>query len=313
MQIIAKPTADPIGDLVRALPLPHPAVLQSTVNQLSVRHRGTPRGSTANTQAIDKTLQSVQEQLYSKRVEDLLQKAGIDNAPVDLYRIAETLYLGVHEASLDGIDGCIVSMGEVGAILLNSDNYNRHRRRFTLAHEIGHFLLHRNIQRTYSDTDATMNDYHTREEHEANIFAAILLMPASLLPHNFGVEKPSFEQAKRLQEVFDVSLVAALRRMVSQSNWGCALVVSQDSKIKWSARSEFFYGWIPSRVHHLSGAAQLMESDELPEIVDTLPAQVWLELSTRKDDDERQYIREHSRRMGDGYVYTLLSLPDSVS
>jgi Zn-dependent peptidase ImmA (M78 family) len=59
------------------------------------------------------------------------------------------------------------------------------RRRFTLAHEIGHFCMHRATnQTTFIDTKATMNrseSYWNRFESEANNFAAELLMPADLI------------------------------------------------------------------------------------------------------------------------------------
>jgi hypothetical protein len=59
------------------------------------------------------------------------------------------------------------------------------RRRFTLAHEIGHFCMHRSDSKmTFIDTKSTMNrseSYWDSNESEANNFAADLLMPAHLI------------------------------------------------------------------------------------------------------------------------------------
>ena len=60
---------------------------------------------------------------------------------MDLGIIADELYLYVQEVPLDGIDGCIVHNEDVGVILINSLVEHEYRRRFTLAHEIGHFML----------------------------------------------------------------------------------------------------------------------------------------------------------------------------
>jgi len=59
------------------------------------------------------------------------------------------------------------------------------RRRFTAAHELGHFLLHRGAMgRFRADTDATLQEADGRVademEREANRFAAELLMPAEV-------------------------------------------------------------------------------------------------------------------------------------
>jgi hypothetical protein len=59
------------------------------------------------------------------------------------------------------------------------------RRRFTAAHELGHFVMHRaTMGRFRADTDATLreaiDDVADRMEREANRFAAELLMPAEV-------------------------------------------------------------------------------------------------------------------------------------
>jgi Zn-dependent peptidase ImmA (M78 family) len=86
--------------------------------------------------------------------------------------------------------------------MLERDNNNKYtisvnaahhpnRRRFTLAHEIGHYILHRKLvqdgvddDRAYRSTQA--GKYHNtligpREETEANKFAASVLMPFDLI------------------------------------------------------------------------------------------------------------------------------------
>src|SRR6185312_1358666 len=59
------------------------------------------------------------------------------------------------------------------------------RRRFTLAHEIGHYCLHLNdVTREFVDNRKTMSrssSYWDKYEAEANNFAAQLLMPKNLV------------------------------------------------------------------------------------------------------------------------------------
>jgi predicted transcriptional regulator len=65
------------------------------------------------------------------------------------------------------------------------------RRRFTIAHEIGHFRMHLPMQGVFLDRpqdvvelssdDATADNDHLRREREANVFARALLMPEPLV------------------------------------------------------------------------------------------------------------------------------------
>jgi len=115
-----------------------------------------------------------------------------DSPPVDVDRIAELLGILVSDAPRFDIDDVNI----VGKITLEKDqparvwlnpteNSYTPRRRFTLAHELGHFCMHRATnQTTFVDTKATMNrseSYWNRLESEANSFAAELLMPAGLI------------------------------------------------------------------------------------------------------------------------------------
>jgi IrrE N-terminal-like domain len=84
----------------------------------------------------------------------------------------------------DGLAGFVFTAGRVGwAFVSASDPLPR--RRFSAAHELGHFVLHRaTMGRFRADTDATLreaeDDVADRMEREANRFAAELLMPADV-------------------------------------------------------------------------------------------------------------------------------------
>jgi len=46
-----------------------------------------------------------------------------------------------------------------------------------------------------------LHDYTTTVEAEANMFAAMLLMPQSILPQGYGRKKPTLEQADDLSKL----------------------------------------------------------------------------------------------------------------
>jgi hypothetical protein len=95
--------------------------------------------------------------------------------------------------------------------------------------------------------------------------------------------------------------------MIRQSNWACAIVVTKDGVVKWSARSQFFDGWISRQLHPWSAAAGLLKSEGREEAEDVVPAQVWIEAASPDEEQQEQVLREQSRRMGEGYVYTLIT------
>lgn len=99
-------------------------------------------------------------------VEDLARAEGI--------KIARTPFKGTQS-------GFALSQGEVRVIGVNSLT-SRRRQRFTIAHELGHLVLHskdliidHSVRVNWRDERSSMGT--DREEVEANAFAAELLMP----------------------------------------------------------------------------------------------------------------------------------------
>jgi hypothetical protein len=84
----------------------------------------------------------------------------------------------------DRLAGFVFAAGRVGWAFVNAADPVP-RRRFTAAHELGHFVLHRRTMgRFRGDTDATLReadeDVADQMEREANRFAVELLMPAEV-------------------------------------------------------------------------------------------------------------------------------------
>ena len=126
-------------------------------------------------------------------VKELLDKMGVRAAPVPVEKIAE--FLGarlVYEPARQGeeVYGMLYRDEGQPVIGVNSSNHI-HRQRFTVAHEIGHLLLHKGDE--YIDTPKVhYRDFLSglaidNEEIEANGFAAELLMPREFLEKSLQV------------------------------------------------------------------------------------------------------------------------------
>lgn len=110
--------------------------------------------------------------------------------PIDVERICKFLHINiekVNSSSDDFVGKVSRDQDNKGVITLNMlHNEYEPRRRFTIAHEIGHFCLHLRayMNQSYIDSSETMfrkEDVWNRDEQEANAFAAELLMPEALI------------------------------------------------------------------------------------------------------------------------------------
>jgi Zn-dependent peptidase ImmA (M78 family) len=148
--------------------------------------------------------------------EDLLQEYGGLEAPVDVDSVAGKLGIEVKQGELDDdISGTIYIMSEEkAAVALNSKNSPK-RKRFTLAHEIGHFLLHRG-RGIHVDTDQMLfrreGSVSDPRETAANQFAAALLMPRVLLEKEIHDDEFDIDD---LANKFNVSSQAMSYRLLN--------------------------------------------------------------------------------------------------
>jgi Zn-dependent peptidase ImmA (M78 family) len=110
----------------------------------------------------------------------LLQRHGISKPPVDVERLAKREGIRVVEEKLESeVSGMLYREGARAVILVNEDDAPV-RKRFSIAHELGDFVLHTSpvfVDRRVRFRDATSSQGTFREEIAANRFAAELLMP----------------------------------------------------------------------------------------------------------------------------------------
>lgn len=113
---------------------------------------------------------------------------------------------------------------------------------FTIAHEFGHYLLHRlkypNGVKCTAEDMAKWNSKYNQVENEANRFAASLLMPLDDFRKQIPeTKKVDFGDLRKCAERYQVSLMAATLRWLSYTKIRALLVVSRDGFILWSRSS----------------------------------------------------------------------------
>ncbi|SMD08015.1 protein of unknown function [Fulvimarina manganoxydans] len=142
--------------------------------------------------------------------------------PVDVREMSKALGIRIETKALpDSISGKIERVGLFGddyVITVNS-GHSATRQRFTIAHEIAHFILHRDLIGDGIVDDALYRDHRLGDERErqANRYAASLLMPRRQVREawdNGAITKGALARA------FDVSPAVAEIRM---RELGCVL------------------------------------------------------------------------------------------
>jgi Zn-dependent peptidase ImmA (M78 family) len=112
--------------------------------------------------------------------------------PVDVYAVAQSHNIEIRSQPLeDAVSGMLV-IKDTYAIIGVNESHHPNRQRFTIAHELGHFILHGDEARVFVDAkpvffrDEKSSEGSHRQEIEANRFAAELLMPAFVLKEKLG-------------------------------------------------------------------------------------------------------------------------------
>lgn len=147
--------------------------------------------------------------------------------------------------SLPGFDGALYKApaGKKGwGIFYNNQMRSTGRVNFTLAHEFGHYLLHRLAYpdgiRCGEQDFVQWDSEYGQVEHQANVFAANLLMPLDdfrrLIQPDAVVD---LDVISDCAERYRVSLIATVLRWLSYTEKRAVLVVSRDGFILWARSS----------------------------------------------------------------------------
>lgn len=169
--------------------------------------------------AAEKLLESMPKQCFT---------TGPNESGIDPKEIAIRLHVQVYEDKLeDGVSGLLITNGGRSTIFVNSKD-KLARQRFSIAHELGHFLLRHHAKEgdhVHVDKGVRVLQRGLKAsqgvdpiEIEANHFAACLLMPANLLRQTveeLGGRPVTEEMVDELAKRFVVSEQAMTIRLTN--------------------------------------------------------------------------------------------------
>src|SRR5574343_593310 len=90
-----------------------------------------------------------------RTTKELLLNHDLFMAPIDLKKLTQKLNIEVIGEELDeNISGFLVCKNGKSTVVLNK-SHHKNRKRFTLAHEIGHFILHKGDDELFLEENLT--------------------------------------------------------------------------------------------------------------------------------------------------------------
>lgn len=177
--------------------------------------------------------------------ERLLIGLGIVAAKeIDLDAIAWSMGAAVKYRHMDRADATIVGSQKRAVIAVNSSSIPT-RRRFSLAHELGHWHHHRGRILFCGPSDiGSQSNGPLNPERQADAFASDLILPGYLVrPAIAKMAKLNLASAREIAEEFKVSLTATLIRILNDNSFPMLLVCHGKDRRRWFKRADMVPQW----------------------------------------------------------------------
>jgi Zn-dependent peptidase ImmA (M78 family) len=211
----------------------------------------------------------------------LTREYGIEHPrEIDLEAMAEDKGVTVVDAPLYGLEARLLRHGDYGIIRVRAGIPELGRRRFAIAHELGHWLLHAGVSQLFLCTSENIRDYKNHAvEIEANMFAAELLMPTRLFQKSIKNMEPTIENIGACAEEYRTSLTSTAVRFAELSTYRTIVVLSKSGRVNWwRPKLDGSHPWIQigAPLHSESLAKYCTVADRVSSI-EAVPTEAWLE------------------------------------
>ncbi|MCW1431345.1 ImmA/IrrE family metallo-endopeptidase [Novosphingobium sp. JCM 18896] len=167
--------------------------------------------------------------------------------PVDIEAFGLTVgILEYRDLEVEGFVGALMTdIDKTKGVILSAAGLSVPRRRFTVGHELGHYLIgaHRGDKRCTSRDmlENRRETWHQKEEAQANRFAAGLLMPKPWFVAQMDeLGSPDIRHLRAIASTYLVSIEAAANRYIELSCESCAFVFLRNGKVRYSRPSRSF-------------------------------------------------------------------------
>lgn len=242
--------------------------------------------------------------------EELLKDLGVARpGDIDIEAIAYYVGAVIKYRTLDGCEARIIGAND-RAVITVSNLAIRTRRRFSAAHELGHWHYHRGRSlMCLSDDISNPAKGPSNPERVADGYAADLLMPRFLLrPMAKEIGKVSFPAVEALRKEFKTSITATAIRLVEHGPEPAILVCHTVEGRKWFSRSrDIPQRWFPrDELDAYSDAMDVLHGKAERSNRSLISADAWFD----RWGAEKYELYEETHRIADDKILTLLVFKD---
>lgn len=260
------------------------------------------------------SLDPIRERTAEQRADQLITELEIaDVNDIDIEAIAMARNALVIDGGLAGAEARLARSSKLSFIRVNTRIRELGRRRFAIAHELGHLLLQQGSQFALC-TDKDLVPFYTNspDELEASVFAAALLMPRTIFEPLCHTAKPSLKYVGELAQRFHLTLTAAATRYIQFCPHRCCLVASTDGRIRYHRKTNDFGYFIAPResLDPATYAADFFKSEPLPDGMRDVKATAWLE--GKRIDSSKTIMEESIAMPFYGSVLTMLWIDKDI-
>ncbi len=248
--------------------------------------------------------------MHLTHAERLLQELGItESKEIDLEAIAYHTGARVRFRPLDGCEARIIGNGDTAIITVNAHSHYP-RKRFSIAHELGHWHHHRG-----KCLVCRAEEYRPRDavspERAADSYAADLLMPHYLFrPLARQQGKLTFNAVSALADAFTTSHTATAIRLVESDHSPALLVCHGTRGRKWFTRAPSVpEKWFPQDALDADSFAFGVLFGGKPD--DPMPRRIGAEAWFDRWDAQSFELHEQTFRTGPDEILTLVLISDS--
>lgn len=248
-----------------------------------------------------------------KHPEAILQELGIQTpSDIDIEAIAYCLGAQIKYQPLDRCAARIVGRGDQAIITVDSRT-GRQRQRFSIGHEIGHWMRDRGRPGMLcKPRDFTKWGYEARMNREAlaNNYASRLLLPKSMFTESARNKPMTFDTVEKLREEYGTSRTATAIRLVDLGSFPAMLVCHSKEKRLWYSKGpdlpEFLH---PHReLRYETKAFELLHDPERVMRPTPMDADAWINLPNATGYS----VYEHSALTYDNNVLSLIWWKDEA-
>lgn len=242
------------------------------------------------------------------KAEALIEELGISSPQeLDVEAIAFDSGVQVRYEPLVGCEASLVGFEDVAIATINPSG-SRGRERFSIAHELGHWHLHRgrSFECRVDDADLNLASPNRALERQADTFAAHLLMPQVLFgPLVRQMGDPNFKNLRDLAETFDTSLMATALRLANVNQLPVIVAAYNGAGRRWSVGAPDTRRWVLNQtLDEDSFTYDLLHQGKECKGLFKQSADVWFE-----NDDAGEYeVREQCIASSNGDALVLLYL-----